>query len=118
MLSCPELAMPLPHFTFSCPQTHRAAHAKEARDREHRARRSQLEDLAAAETQRAQLAAVRLELERLRLLLERVSKRERLKREGELGALIPGVELLPALSVTREHRVPGCMRPMSFDHSK
>ena len=68
-------------------QTHRAAHAKEARarDREDRVRRSQLEDLAAAETQRAQLAAVRLELERLRLLLERVSKRERLKREGELG---------------------------------
>ena len=28
---------------------------------------------------------MRLELERLRLLLERVSKRERLKREGELG---------------------------------
>ena len=72
---------------WTCLQTHRAAHAKEARarDREDRARRSQLEDLAAAETQRAQLAAVRLELERLRLLLERVSKRERLKREGELG---------------------------------
>lgn len=35
------------------------------------------------EAQHRQLAAIRLELERLRLLLERVSKRERLKRESK-----------------------------------
>ena len=40
--------------------------------------------LAEREAQHRQLAAIRLELERLRLLLERVSKRERLKRESKL----------------------------------
>ena len=45
-----------------------------------------LQALAAREGQQRQLAAIRLELERLRLLLERVSKRERLKRESKLSS--------------------------------
>lgn len=49
-------------------------------------RREALQALAAREGQFRQLSAIRLELERLRLLLERVSKRERLKREGAHAA--------------------------------
>lgn len=45
--------------------------------------REALTALADGEAQHRQLAAIRLELERLRLLLERVSKRERLKRESK-----------------------------------
>lgn len=45
--------------------------------------REALTALTEREAQHRQLAAIRLELERLRLLLERVSKRERLKRESK-----------------------------------
>ena len=47
-------------------------------------RKEAMQALASREGQFRQLSAIRLELERLRLLLERVSKRERLKREGGL----------------------------------
>ena len=50
-------------------------------------RREGLQALSAREGQFRQLSAIRLELERLRLLLERVSKRERLKRESEHNKL-------------------------------
>ena len=56
--------------------------AKEQRDAGGVANQEALQALAAREAQHRQLAAIRLELERLRLLLERVSKRERLKRES------------------------------------
>ncbi|KAL0036723.1 hypothetical protein WJX79_007552 [Trebouxia sp. C0005] len=55
--------------------------AKQQKDKAAFANREALQGLAARESQHRQLAAIRLELERLRLLLERVSKRERLKRE-------------------------------------
>lgn len=55
--------------------------AKQQRDRGGALNREALQGLIARETQHRQLAQIRLELERLRLLLERVSKRERLKRE-------------------------------------
>ena len=59
--------------------------AKEARQqRDKAANQEALQALAAREGQQRQLAGIRLELERLRLLLERVSKRERLKRDSEL----------------------------------
>ena len=45
--------------------------------------REALTALTEREAQHRQLAAIRLELERLRLLLERVTKRERLKRESK-----------------------------------
>ncbi len=57
--------------------------AKQQKDKAAFANREALQGLAARESQHRQLAAIRLELERLRLLLERVSKRERLKRESE-----------------------------------
>lgn len=57
--------------------------AKQQKDKAAFANREALQGLAARESQHPQLAAIRLELERLRLLLERVSKRERLKRESE-----------------------------------
>lgn len=43
-----------------------------------------LRELAAREDERAVLAGVRLELESLRIMCDRVSRRERLKRECEL----------------------------------
>lgn len=52
-------------------------------ERDAAAYREALTALAEREAQHRQLAAIRLELERLRLLLERVSKRERLKRESK-----------------------------------
>lgn len=55
--------------------------AKQQKEKEAFANQEALQGLAARESQHRQLAAIRLELERLRLLLERVSKRERLKRE-------------------------------------
>ena len=57
--------------------------AKQQKDKAAFANREALQGLAARESQHRQLAAIRLELERLRLLLERVSKRERLKRESK-----------------------------------
>lgn len=60
----------------------REAKLKE-QDKAEALRREGLQALAAREGQFRQLSAIRLELERLRLLLERVSKRERLKREGK-----------------------------------
>ena len=57
--------------------------AKQQKEKEAFANQEALQGLAARESQHRQLAAIRLELERLRLLLERVSKRERLKRESE-----------------------------------
>ena len=51
-------------------------------------RKEAMQALAGREGQFRQLSAIRLELERLRLLLERVSKRERLKREGEITACL------------------------------
>ncbi len=57
--------------------------AKQQKDKAAFANQEALQGLAARESQHRQLAAIRLELERLRLLLERVSKRERLKRESE-----------------------------------
>ncbi len=57
--------------------------AKQQKDKAASVNREALQGLAARESQHRQLAAIRLELERLRLLLERVSKRERLKRESE-----------------------------------
>ena len=56
-------------------------------ERDAAAYREALTALAEREAQHRQLAAIRLELERLRLLLERVSKRERLKRESKLCPL-------------------------------
>ena len=52
-------------------------------ERDAAAYREALTALAEREAQHRQLAGIRLELERLRLLLERVSKRERLKRESK-----------------------------------
>ena len=60
----------------------REAKQKE-RDKADGLRKEGLQALSAREGQFRQLSAIRLELERLRLLLERVSKRERLKRESE-----------------------------------
>ena len=57
--------------------------AKQQKEKAVLSSRETLQGLAAREGQHRQLAAIRLELERLRLLLERVSKRERLKRESE-----------------------------------
>ena len=56
-------------------------------ERDAAAYRDALTALAEREAQYRQLAAIRLELERLRLLLERVSKRERLKRESKCRPL-------------------------------
>ena len=74
--------------TLSCCDAQQAAGVpyKDAvsHEREAAAYREALTALAGREVQHRQLAAIRLELERLRLLLERVSKRERLKRESEL----------------------------------
>lgn len=47
------------------------------------ARMASLRELAAQEDERAVLAGVRLELESLRIMCDRVSRRERLKRECE-----------------------------------
>ena len=63
------------------------------------ARLASLRELAAREDERAVLAGVRLELESLRIMCDRVSRRERLKRECEwpsqLNTLyqLPGEEL-------------------------
>ena len=70
--------------------------------------REGLTALVAREAQHRQLAAIRLELERLRLLLERVSKRERLKRESMPPCSTSWTCTLHASAITRS-----CSRVMS-----